>query len=84
MSGRSAESGSKTRSSFSSVSCTASDIGVSQANSSTTSETPARLMLLIRRRPPTTPSCSSIRRETSFSTSSGAAPGYSVRTVSVG
>ena len=57
---------------------------MSQVNSSTTSEMPARLTEEIRRRPPTTPSASSTGRETSFSTSSGAAPGYSVRTVSVG
>jgi hypothetical protein len=56
----------------------------SQANSSTTSLIPARLMLLILRRPGMTPSSSSIGRLMSFSTSSGAAPGYSVRTVSVG
>ena len=59
-------------------------MSVSHENSSTTSETPARDTLLIRRRPETTPTASSTRRDTSFSTSSGAAPGYSVRTVSVG
>ncbi len=75
ISGRSASSGRNTRSSFSSTSWVASDIGVSQANSSTTSETPARLMLLIFCSPPTTPSASSIGRPMSFSTSSGAAPG---------
>ncbi len=57
---------------------------MSQLNSSTTSLTPARLMLETRRSPPTTPSASSTGRLTSFSTSSGAAPGYSVRTVIVG
>ena len=62
----------------------ASTIGVPQTNSSTTSLTPARLMLLISLSPPTTPSASSIGRLMSFSTSSGAAPGYSVRTVRVG
>ncbi len=84
ISGRSACSGSRIRSSFSSESWIASDIGVSQLNSSTTSLTPARLMLDTRRSPPTTPSASSTGRLTSFSTSSGAAPGYSVRTVIVG
>jgi hypothetical protein len=49
-----------------------------------TSETPARETLDTRCRPPMTPSVSSIGRLISFSTSSGAAPGYSVRTVSVG
>ncbi len=57
---------------------------MSQANSSTTSLTPARLMLLIFFSPWMTPSASSTGRLTSFSTSSGAEPGYSVRTVSVG
>ena len=59
-------------------------MSVSQANSSTTSLMPARLMLLSLRRPAMTPSASSMGRLMSFSTSSGAAPGYSVRTVSVG
>ena len=62
----------------------ACDIGVSQVNSRTTSLTPARLIEETRRRPPTTPSASSTGRLMSFSTSSGAAPGYSVRTVRVG
>jgi hypothetical protein len=62
----------------------ASDIRLPQVNSRMTSLTPARLTLEIRRRPPITPSDSSMGRVTSFSTSSGAAPGYSVRTVSVG
>ena len=62
----------------------ASTIGVPQVNSKITSLTPARLMLLISLSPLTTPSASSIGRLMSFSTSSGAAPGYSVRTVRVG
>ena len=66
------------------MSWVAAERSVSQANSSTTSERPARLTLLIRRRPLTMPSASSSGRLMSFSTSSGAAPGYSVRTVSVG
>ncbi len=82
--GRSASFGSRIRSSFSSESWTASVIEVSQVNSSTTSLTSARLMLDTRRSPPTTPSVSSTGRLMSFSTSSGAAPGYSVRTVIVG
>ena len=45
ISGRSASSGRKTRSSFSRMSWIASDISVSQANSRTTSLTPARLTL---------------------------------------
>ncbi len=59
-------------------------MSVSQVSSSTTSETPARLTLDRRVSPPMTPRASSIGRLMSFSTSSGAAPGYSVRTVSVG
>jgi len=83
-SGRSAVSGSSTWSSRSSVSWTASATVMSHWNSSTTSETPAREIEEIRSRPPMTPSASSSGRLISFSTSSGAAPGYSVRTVIVG
>ena len=57
---------------------------VSHANSRMTSLTSARLTLDSFTNPPITPTCSSMGRLISFSTSSGAAPGYSVRTVRVG
>ena len=56
----------------------------SQSNSRTTSDMPARLMLSSAASPGTVDRDSSMGRLTWLSTSPGAAPGYSVRTVSVG
>ena len=59
-------------------------MSVSQANSSVTSEVPAREREVTRRSPGTTPTSSSRGRVTKVSTSIGAAPGSRVSTVSVG
>ena len=59
-------------------------MSVPQANSSTTSLCPVRETERIVRTPLTTPSASSTGSLTRVSISCGAAPVYSVRTVSVG
>ena len=59
-------------------------MSVPQANSSTTSLWPVRETDLSLRRFLTTPTASSTGSEISVSISDGAAPVYSVRTVSVG
>ena len=59
-------------------------MSVPQANSSTTSLWPVRDTDLSLRRPLTTPTASSTGSEIRVSISDGAAPVYSVRTVSVG
>ena len=59
-------------------------MSVPQENSSSTSESPALEIDRISTRLLTVPRASSSGRDTKFSTSSGAASGYSVRTVRVG
>ena len=59
-------------------------MSVSHSNSRTTSDCPARLIELMLTRCGTMPNSRSSGREISVSTSSGAVPGNSVRTVSVG
>ncbi len=59
-------------------------MSVPQANSSTTSLCPVRDTDFSRRSPLTTPTASSTGSVTRVSISAGAAPVYSVRTVSVG
>ncbi len=77
-------SGSDKASILSRTSRLAWSILVPQANSSTTSLCPVREIDLSLRRFLTTPTASSTGSVTSVSISAGAAPVYSVRTVSVG
>lgn len=82
--GFSASSGSRSTSSLSRTSMLAISMFVPQANSSSTSLWPVRDTERSRRRPLTTPTASSTGSVSRFSISLGAAPVYSVRTVSVG
>ena len=79
-----ASCGRLTRSSFSRTSSAAKSMFVPQPNSTTTSETPGREIELTFTTFGTTPTTPSTGSEIRRSTSTGAAPGYSVRTVSVG
>ena len=76
--------GSTVRSSFSRMSWVMSFIGVFQLNSRMTSLRPARLTDRMFTRLLRTARAPSMRRVIRSSTSAGAAPGYSVRTVTVG
>ena len=82
--GRLAASGSSSRSSFSRTSMPERSMLVPQANSRMTSDWPDRDTERTLRTLRMIPTASSIGRVTSVSSSSGAAPGRSVRTVSVG
>jgi hypothetical protein len=82
--GRLASSGSCSRSIFSRTSMPARSMSVPQANSRITSAWPARETERTERTLRMIPTDSSIGRVISVSSSSGAAPGRSVRTVSVG
>ena len=79
-----ASSGSCSASSLSRTSSPAWSMLVPQANCSTTSLCPVRETEVSRRRFLTTPTDSSTGSDSSVSISAGAAPVYSVRTVSVG
>ena len=83
-SGRLASSGSCSRSSFSRTSMPARSMSVPHTNSSVTSDWPARDTERTWRTLRMMLTASSTGRVTSVSSSSGAAPGSSVRMVSVG